>query len=102
MLIWLVLHSHNVTSIYLYYRSYDILNVSNIKYNNTIVYLIQVMLKTILNISNYSIIWEINYKKEINIPLNIELEFILKIDTREELRCKIDEKAIIFFKSKYR
>jgi len=56
MLIWLVLHSHNVTSIYLYYRSYDILNVSNIKYNNTIVYLIQVMLKSILNISNYSII----------------------------------------------
>lgn len=42
------------------------------------------------------------WETEINIPLNIELEFILKIDTREEFRCKIEEKAIIFFKSKYR
>jgi cytochrome c oxidase subunit 3 len=51
MIIWLVLHSHNVNSMLLYYRSYDILNVG-IKYNNVIVYLILIL----LNITNYSII----------------------------------------------
>jgi hypothetical protein len=29
------------------------------------------------------------WETEINIPLNIELEFILKIEKREILRCKI-------------
>lgn len=38
----------------------------------------------------------------IRIPLNNPLQFKLKIDTRDRFKCKIEEKAIIFFKSKYR
>lgn len=41
--------------------------------------------------------WEIL----ITIPLNIPHEFKLKIDIRERFRCNIEEKVMIFFKSKY-
>lgn len=38
---------------------------------------------------------------EINIPLNKPQELNDKHETKTKFKCNIDEKAIIFFKSKY-